>query len=422
MRMLRVLLLPLAAVVVLSGAAHARPSASATPAQDVRALGDALDGIHPGLYDNLTRARFRAEVKGLARRAPSLDRSELLVGLMRIAALPGVRNGHTGLFPLHPGHRRPVHLYPLRLYDFPDGVFVVDATGPTDLRGSRVVAIGGVPVRQVLKLVQPLVPRDNVWNLKGWAPHYALVAEVLDGLGIVEGVGPATFDVLRPDGTADAVTLDPIAGDDYVGAFGDPLHGHYPATLPTRPQPLYLAQRGRELWMTTIRGGRGVYVGYNAVTVPTSAAAARLARLVRSPRVRRVVVDLRFNGGGDNTTYGPLLGALDSPRVNRRGRLYLLIGRATFSAAGNFVTDVERETRAISIGEPTGGGLNIYSEATDFVLPSTGWDVRIAAGYVQRGTATDRRLTNRPDVPIALTSADFFAGRDPLLERALAGL
>ena len=218
------------------------------------------------------------------------------------------------------------------------------------------------------------------------------------------------------------VTLDPIAGDDYVGAFGDPLHGHYPATLPTRPQPLYLAQRGRELWMTTIRGGRGVYVGYNAVTVPTSAAAARLARLVRSPRVRRVVVDLRFNGGGDNTTYGPLLGALDSPRVNRRGRLYLLIGRATFSAAGNFVTDVERETRAISIGEPTGGGLNIYSEATDFVLPSTGWDVRIAAGYVQRGTATDRRLTNRPDVPIALTSADFFAGRDPLLERALAGL
>ena len=61
-----------------------------------------------------------------------------------------------------------------------------------------------MPVRQVLKLVQPLVPRDNVWNLKGWAPHYALVAEVLDGLGIVEGVGPATFDVLRPDGTADA--------------------------------------------------------------------------------------------------------------------------------------------------------------------------------------------------------------------------
>jgi hypothetical protein len=422
MRMLRVLLvLPLAAVVLASGA-HARPSAPATSAQDVRALADALDGIHPGLYENVTRSRFRAEVERLARRAPSLDRSELLVGLMRIAALPGVRNGHTGLFPLHPGHRRPVHMYPLRLYDFADGVFVVDSSGPDDLRGSRVVTIGGRPVGQVLELVQPLVPRDNAWNLKGWAPHFALVAEVLAGLGIVEGVGPATFGLQQPDGTAVDVTLEPIAGDAYVAAFGDPLHGHYPATLPARPQPLYLAQRGRELWMTTIRGGRVGYVGYNAVTVPTSAAAARLARLVRSPRVRRVVVDLRFNGGGDNTTYGPLLAALDSPRVNRRGHLYLLVGRATFSAAGNFVTDVERETRAISVGEPTGGGVNIYSEATDFVLPSTGWDVRIAAGYVQRGTRSDRRLTNRPDVAIGLTSADFFSGRDPLLERALRGL
>ena len=209
MRMLRVLLCrsPRSRLRPGRTRGHPRPR---RPPRTCERLGDALDGIHPDLYENVTRARFRAEVDRLARRAPSLDRSELLVGLMRIAALPGVRNGHTGLFPLHPGHRRPVHLYPLRLYDFADGVFVVDSTGPNDLRGSRVVAIGGMPVRQVLKLVQPLVPRDNVWNLKGWAPHYALVAEVLDGLGIVEAVGPATFEVLRPDGTVDTVTLDPI--------------------------------------------------------------------------------------------------------------------------------------------------------------------------------------------------------------------
>lgn len=422
MRMPGLLLLSLAVVVVVASGAKAGSSAPTTAAQDVRLLGDALDGIHPGLYESVTRKRFRAEVDRLARSAPSLNASELLVGLMRIAALPGPRNGHTGLFPLDGAHRRALHLYPLRLYDFADGLFVIDTVGGADLIGARVVAIEGVPIRRVLELVHPLVPRDNPSNLRGWAPHYALVAEVLDGLGIGSGLGPRRFELEKPGGEPFDVVLTPLSGGDYVSAFRDPLYGHYPAALPRLERPLYLAQSGRELWVTKISGGRAVYVGYNAVTVPTVEAAARVARLARSPGVRRVIVDVRLNGGGDNTTYSALLGALDSPRVNRRGRLYLLIGRATFSAAGNFVTEVERDTRAISVGEPTGGGVNIYSETSSFVLPSSGWSVRIAAGYVQKGTPGDKRLTNMPDVRVDLTSGDFFARRDPVLERALAGL
>ena len=448
MRMPGLLLVPLAVALFVSGA-HARPSASGTSlahdrnplaripvagqslkasafaaaaAQDVQLLADTLEGIHPGLFENIPRKRFRAEVDRLTRSAPTLTADELLVGVMRIAALPGVRNGHTGVFPLDPSHRRALRLYPVRLYDFADGLYVVDAADE-ELVGSRLVSIEGVPIAHVLELVRPLVPRDNPSNLRGWVSHYALVAEVLDGLGIGRGVGLRRFGLEKPGLEPFEVVLTPRSGGEYVAAFGDPLHGHYPATLPqlARP-PLYLAQRGRELWMTKIRGGRAVYVGYNAVTVPTSDAAARLTRLARSPEVRRIVVDLRFNGGGDNTTYGPLLAALDSRRIDRRGRLYLLIGRATFSAAGNFVTEVERDTRAISVGEPTGGGVNIYAEAIGMTLPTLGWNVRIAGGYVEKGTPSDRRLTNKPDLRIELESSDFFAGRDPVLERALEGL
>jgi hypothetical protein len=420
MRMPLLLVVPLA-VVALVPAAHARPSAPAGAAQDVRLIGDSLESIHPDLFENVTRKRFHDEVDRLVRSAPGLSRSELLVGLMRIVALPGPRNGHTGLFPLDQSHRSPLHLYPLRLYDFSHGLYVVDATEPA-LVGSRVIAIEGVPVRRVLELVRPLVPRDNPSNLKGWAPHYALVAEVLDGLGIEGGVGQRRFELERPGGESFEAELAPLSGGDYVSAFRDALYGHYPAALPRRERPLYLAQSGRELWMTKIRSGRAVYVGYNAVTVSTLDAATRLIRLVRSPKVRRVIVDLRLNGGGDNTTYGSLLAALDSRRVDRRGRLYLLVGRATFSAAANFVTEVERDTRAISVGEPTGGGVNVFSEATSFTLPSLGWNVRIAAGYVEKGTLSDGRLTIKPDVRVDLTSGDFFTGRDPVLERALGGL
>jgi C-terminal processing protease CtpA/Prc len=143
---------------------------------------------------------------------------------------------------------------------------------------------------------------------------------------------------------------------------------------------------------------------------------------VRSAKVRRVVVDVRANGGGDNTSYNPLLNVLASPQVNRRGRLYLLVGRATFSAAGNFAADVDRYTKALLVGEPTGGGVNQYGDATSVTLPGTGWSVRIATEYTQRGEPGDRRLAVEPDIRVDLRSADYFAKRDPVLARALRGL
>jgi len=189
--------------------------------------------------------------------------------------------------------------------------------------------------------------------------------------------------------------------------------------LPSAPRPPYLAHMGRELWLAELAGGRVVYVGYNSAQPSTFGIARRIARLACQPAVRRIVVDVRLNGGGNNATYGPLLQTLGSPAVNRRGRLYLLIGRATFSAAGNFAAEVERDTQAMFVGEPTGGGVNQYGDATPFALRSLGWTVYVATSYVVRGTEKDRRLAVEPDIRVDVTSADFLAARDPVLEGVL---
>ena len=156
MRMPGLLLVPLAMVAIVSSA-QARPSASVTLADDVRELGAAIEQIHPAPFRSVSRQRFQAEVTALAQRAPSLSRDELLVGLMRMIALLGPRNGHTGLFPGDPGHTRELHFYPLRLYDFADGLYVVDAVDRSLVR-SKVVAIEGMPVAQVLERVRAARP------------------------------------------------------------------------------------------------------------------------------------------------------------------------------------------------------------------------------------------------------------------------
>jgi hypothetical protein len=423
MRTSGLLLLAALTVATIAAAAQARPAEQATPAGDVRILGEAIEQIHPEPFRSLSRQRFRAEVNALAERAAGLTPNERLVGMLRIVALLGPRNGHTGIFPLDPSHTRQLHLLPLRLYELSDGLFVVDERGGLGLVGTRLVAVEGVPVADVLARVRPLVPRDNASNLRGLAPHYLLVAEVLDALGIAEGIDSVAVTVERRDRSRSGVRLTPIAAGAYRAAFADPQHGHYPSTLPRNARPLYLSGGARPLWARTLARGGAVYVHFASVVPPDPAVVRRIERLVRRPATRRVVVDVRLNGGGDNTTYGPLTSLLRSPRVDRRGRLYLLTGRATFSAAANFAAEIERDTRAIVVGEPTGGGVETYGDTVPTLLPTSGLYVHIAGEYHERRRGPrDRRLAVEPDLPVEPSSSDYFAGRDPVLARALRGL
>jgi hypothetical protein len=422
MRMPGLLVVAFLAMVALVSSVQARPSAPSTPVEDVRELGKSIAELHPAPFRSVSKRRFSSEVNTLARRAGTISRNELLVGVLRIIALLGPRNGHTGLFPGDPSHTSPLSLYPLRLYHFADGVFVVDARDRT-LVGSRLVAVEGTTVERALELVGPLTPSDNASNRRGLAPHFLLTAEVLDGLGIVDGTGPATFTFERAGGRRDDVDLTAMPGPAYASAFADPHHGHNPSSLPYAPRPLYLAGSRKPMWARTLASGRVVYVGFNSVVAPPDAFVRSLERLVRGPKVRRVVVDVRLNGGGDNTTYGPLTSILGTPPVNRRGKLSVLIGRATFSAAANFAAELDRDTHATFVGEPTGGGVETYGDTFLLQLPTVGWSVHIAARYHHRKRSPrDRRLAVGPDLPVDLTSAQYFAGRDPVLERALRGL
>ena len=87
----------------------------------------------------------------------------------------------------------------------------------------------------------------------------------------------------------------------------------------------------------------------------------RLFRFIEDHDVERLVIDMRWNNGG-NTFLGQtlLLGVIASEKINQPGRLFVIIGRRTYSAAQNMATYFERFTNATFVGEPTGSSPNSF--------------------------------------------------------------
>jgi hypothetical protein len=383
-------------------------SAADEPAGDVALLVEHVARVHPDPWRSVSEERFRAAADDLQADWPGLDADERLVGLMRLLALLGPRDGHTGMFPLDDAHDEELHLYSLRLYEFSDGLYVVAAEDEA-LVGARVEAIAGVPVDELREQAAPLVPHDNDASLAARIPQWLVTAEVLAGLGVLDEPGPATFTLSGRE-----VELEPVPASAYAEAHPDLFHPIVPQGLPRMAEPAYLARRLEERWATWLEDGRTVFAAYNVTLGTTSQFAVEVLRLAQRPGIQRVILDLRHNPGGNNTTYEPLLDVL-----TRAQGLTVLTSRTTFSAAANLLAELERDADPVLVGEPTGGSPNLYGDPVALRLPETGLTAHVAGVYWELAPPNDERLAFEPDVPVELSSEDVFAGRDPVLTAAL---
>jgi hypothetical protein len=389
------------------------PAETAEPdpvARDLERLLSSLDRTHPNAWHGIERADFVAALDAYEAALPDYAPEEAVVELMRVTGLLSRegRDGHQFALPLN-GSEGPA--LPLTVYEFTQGVTITAAAPPHEsLVGTRIIAIAGTPIEDVLAAIEPLVPRDGPATVPAFRPIFLPRTDVLRGLGIA-GDGPIELTVER-DGREVVESVEPVPFDEYRAWLADRGMQQLPATdrlrYLTDPEPLTI-----ELLEDGV-----LYVRYRSVQAPSIDEARDM---VESGAVRRLVLDLRQNPGGDNTTYGPLLELVRDFAAAHPGQLRVLIDRVTFSAAANLSADVERRTDAVYIGEPMGGGLNFWDDVTFVRLDAlpVPMQVGVSTRYWEFADPDDPRLTIEPDVSIPATSEDYFAGIDPVLEAAL---
>lgn len=374
---------------------------------DLRYLARELPSRHVNAFHTTSRETFSGEVARLDAAIPRLNGDEVLVGLMRIVAL--VSDGHTHL-DLPPGALR----YPLEMQWFGDELRVVAAGAPYHAAvGARVLAIGSTSIQDVMALTTQLVPRgENDGRTRLIATMQLTSPEVLHGLGLVANRQNAPFVLELATGERSTVMLSPAG----LGNFSS-------WRLATGPNPpLYLQRLNEPWWTEFLLDAQTVYFSFTRY--PPEAEfrdrAAALGKLLDESRARRLVIDLRRNGGGDFTRFRQLLLPIIKARaaINRKGGLFVITGPGTFSAATVNALDLRTEANATLAGSPTGMRPTHYGEHAEFRLPNSGFRVSYSTQQHRFGSASDSAVV--PDQHIEPTWAEFRAGRDPVLEWILS--
>ena len=129
--------------------------------------------------------------------------------------------------------------------------------------------------------------------------------------------------------------------------------------------------------------------------------------------INHLVIDMRNNTGGDNSSYNELIKHLSKSNIE----ISLLSSRKTFSAGINFISELKLARDFRIIGEPTGAGHNHFGDSQTIFLPNSG----IMLSLSTREWSFIPELTDKsilPDIRVSYSSSEYFKQEDPWL-RAL---
>ncbi len=381
---------------------------------DLAFLAGEVKRLHYDPYRGHSPQAFDALVRELHDTIPHLSDVQVVLGVMRLMSRLG--DGHS---LVDDWDRPEFEDAPLDFYLFEEGLFVTAAAPAyTDLVGAQVVSIGNHDVDEVIMALEPFVSRDNDMWLRLIAPHFIRKPHILHALGLTA----------QPDHLP--LILRSNAGETYraevphAGAIPWPLPEDWP-TVPKRAGelPRWLRDDG-PYWYEHLADEKTVYVQHKSVADkegdPFEAFVGRLFDVIEQHEVTKLVLDLRRNGGGDTLLLEPLVkGLMRSSRVNRRGHLFIIVGRNTFSAAMNEATLLERFTEAIFVGEPTGSSPNFVGETVYLTPPYSKLKVSISDLYWQTSWPSDHRRWLAPSIYVPPTFTAYRENRDQALEAAL---
>lgn len=360
-------------------------------------------------------AEFTQRYQELRPKVGAMGEEEFVVALNRMLA--ALRQGHTELFS--GAFHGKANSLPVQLYVFSEGIYIVNASDRyRSLIGSKLLSIGKTQAEDALRLVNSMQsvdgPMQYLWN----GTYLLRAAHYLRGLGIISSVDTVPVRLMNAKGETQSMQL--VTGEFEGWQQLPPLRG-----VPMQ----YLDSLERNYWHTPMPAHEALYVQVNVMRNGPTQTLPEFGRSVwtalTNSHARNLILDLRHNYGGTTALYPELLKSIIAFTREPQNRLYVLIGRNTNSATSNFITDLERLASPVFVGESSSECCRLNGDPVEVKLPYSGRrGVISAVQWNLSRDVFDGRREMVPHVPVRVNAADYFSGRDAVLDavrRLIAG-
>jgi hypothetical protein len=392
-------------------------------------------GRHPEPYWHTPESEWREVYQSLIDGTEPVSHETHYFNLARFMAL--TFDTHVQIYPEAdtPGFETS---YPLRFRLFEEGVFITAADDPyRDWVGYRLVSIAGQPIDEILTTLEAVSFSDHAIRKRSWAAEYLLPHPATYRHFGWAGDDGSIAIVLQPrGGSMINATLENPQGDSYdtVSRSGTNAAYYWPAgwrtlhDLTDASVPISRSNLAANYWFTDIADGEIIYVQLNRPFNVESGESLfqfwlRLFQHIedRDPAYRRMIFDVRYNLGGSISFSLPAAYMAHATSLCcEPGGQVLLIGRETISAGAVSVGSFEQVSRPVTIGEPTGSRPNIFLNHDQIPLPHSGLFAEASTSSHTSTVASDRRIMIAPDIHVPERIEDVLAGRDAVLDTAIA--
>lgn len=397
--------------------------------EDVDVLVTKIERYHPMPWMKITKDEFHKRANTLKKNLPKWEKERIFIEMMKLVAL--LQDGHTEI--LFTNQDRFNRWFPIRMERFSDGVFIVavDSLHAEFLAG-KILKIGKVSTEEAFNRIAEIVPKDSKHSIDRIGTDFLSNAVILKQLDIIQDENQLPMVILTANGTEKQMVLE-------SAKWQMSFHWSWNKTsVPTSRKtisvfddrldklPLYLKNiiPSRIPYMFKyLPESRMLYFQYNAVTNWKKDLFTEFTqRMFKTfdenvSNIDKFVIDLRFNEGGNGYLIPPLVKEFVlREKMLGKGKLFIITGRLTFSAAPNFIGRMLQNTDVTTVGDIAAGPLNWCSDIGDFLLPNSKIIVNISLMYWQQGHPTDNRGYYPPDCYWPTTFKDYVSCADPVLD------
>jgi hypothetical protein len=398
-------------------------------------------------FSDAALKQAHSDLAQLVGRANQLSDPAFFLEVARLAAMAD--NGHSNL-SLGPVKSK-FGLLPVRVHWFSDSARIVRVRADYKrLLGARIVHIDGLDLAQAEQRMKVYHGGTGENFRAYYAPLYLFSPALLHAEGIARHPQKVTLGLVLANGAKEEIelTMDPntarhgsasswrnlsslmpdAGGDAWVTIFDTGVK-----------MPLYLEEPEQDYRYKLLENGVAYLQlrnNYASDGLSIKKYVKKLRGTIKADAPGNLVLDLRFNPGGDLTRTADFM--LDLPAMlPPGGKVYVITGKATFSAAiySSFFPKSAAPERTIIVGQRVGDRTRFWAETgKPLVLPDSGYRINYSLQMHDIGAGcSDRKICHlarskrwniavgelEPDELVATTFADFMARRDPPLERAL---